>query len=159
MDIKQAILEKVEIKNTTGLSSLISQNLSSQKRLNSMDLDQAVVELKIQHFLRGLRPLVSEYKAKEGMDAIVTIIRTLFEQWGYEFGPEECFVLYHMKDFGKFRIKDDKFYNDLQTEWSKFNEYRIEKNELKQILTDFKNLKFLEYRRGTIIFGLMVVLR
>lgn len=159
MDIKAEILEVVPLKNVTGLSVLITENLKTQRELNSMELEKPVVELRIQHFLRGLRPLVSEYKKKEAMEAITKIISTLFGIWDYDFTESESFVLHHLRDMGKFRIKDDKLYAQLQSEWGEYKEYFLEKNEFKQVLKDFKNLKLLEYRKGTVIFNTSVVLR
>lgn len=159
MDIKQAILDEVELKNVSALSQLITENLKNQRELNSMQLDKPVVEFRIQHFLRGLKPLVSEFKKTEAMDAITKIISTLLGQWEYDLSPQECFVLYHIRDLGKFRLKDDKLFAQLQTEWSVHKDYVIDKNELKQILKDFKNIKFIDYRKGTVVFNTTVVLR
>ena len=159
MDLKQNILDKVELKNTVGLSQLITRNIKTTSILNSIELDTPVTEIRIQHFLRGLKPLVSEFKQKQAMDAIVTVIETLFETWGYEFSRGECFLIYHLKDLGKFRLKDDKFFTQLEGEWKQHKDYVLDQSEFKQSLKDLKNLKFLEYRRGTIIFNSVIVLR
>ena len=159
MDLKQIILDKIELKNTTALSQLITQNFRTQRMLNSMDLDNPATELRFQHFLRGLRQLVSEYKIKEGMDVMITIIETTFDAWGYEISRQECFLLYHLKDLGKFRIKDDKYFSQMEEQWATFKDYKMEKDEFKQSLKDLKNIKFIDLRRGAITFNPVVVLR
>lgn len=127
--------------------------------LNGMEIDNPVTEFKVQHFLRGLKPLVSEYKTKEAMDIIVSLIGIVLKQWGYEISKAECFVIYQLKDLGKFRIKDDKLFTQLQAEWSNFKEYTMDSEEYKQSLKDLKNIKFIDLRRGAITFNPVVILR
>ena len=159
MDIKEKILEKIELKSTVSLSQLITKNFKTERMLNSMELATPVTIFRIQHFLRGLSSIVSEFKKQEAMSAIVKIIQTVFEQWEYEFTEQECFVIYHLKDLGKFRLKDDKFYTQLENEWSTFSIYRMDKSEFEQSLKDLKNLKVIDLRRGTIMFNPTVILQ
>lgn len=159
MDLKQIILDQIEIKNTTALSQLLTQNLRTLRMLNGMEIENPVTEFKVQHFLRGLKPLVSEYKAKEGMDIIVSLIEIVLKQWGYEMSRPECFVIYQLKDLGKFRIKDDKLFTQLQSEWSQYKDYSMDSEEFKQSLKDLKNIKFIDLRRGAITFNPVVILR
>lgn len=159
MDLKEKILEKIEIKNEMALSTLLNKNLTLQRNLNSMTLEKPVVEFKIQHFLRGLDSIVSEMKKQDAMEAKMLIIQTLFENWDYSLSLPECFVIYQLRDLGKFRLKDDKFMQQLTPLWQSFPDYELDKTELKQSLKDLKNLKVLDYRKGTIIFVSSMILR
>lgn len=159
MNLKEKMIEKVALKNEKGLASLLIKNLSEQKNLNGMGLEQPVSELRIQHFLRGLAPLVSELNQKRAMEVKLLMIQTLFDHWDYSLSLVECFVIYNLKDLGRFRLKEDKLFNQLMEQWSSYPDYKVERSDLKQILKDLKNLKVIELRRGTVLFASSMILR
>lgn len=159
MNVKEHILERVQISNEKALSNLLVQNLKTQTRLNSQTLEKPIYELKIQHFLRSLTPLVGEFKKKEAMKKMVDIIACFFDYWDYELSAEECFMLYQLKDKGSFRLKDQTFFQELQKKWQEYPEYEVDESDFKQSLKDFKNLRLIELRRGSFTFSNLITLR
>ena len=150
----EQVLNGIVLKNEQKFMSHLNQCLTSIKRLNSMEVDHAVYELQIQKFLRGLGPLLSEFKNKDRMSIIINLIKNLFAFYEYELEPEECYILYHLKDLGKFRIKDDTLFNDLQKSWKEFPDYELEKSDFKDAVKGLKNVKLIDSRKGSITMSM-----
>lgn len=156
--MKQHILDKVAINNTTGLSQLLSQTMTTMRMLNNMPLPEPVVELKIHRFLKGLKPILSEVNNKQVGKQAVEIIQASFEAFGIELSPAECFVIFQLRDLGKFRIKDSKLYSDLEKEWGTHPELRIDKSQFKYTLYELKNIKVIDVRRGSVTLSEQIII-
>lgn len=152
------ILERLDIKNKAALSHLLSQSLTTHRRLNSVDLAEPVSVFKMPAFLKGVNSLLTEVPKKMMPHKAVEILFTCFEIFGYDVSKQECFLLYNLRDLGKFRIKDQKLFTELEAQWGEFQEYRVEKSDFKVMLRELKNIKFIEMRRGAITLVEQVVL-
>ena len=152
------ILGDIQLKNQAKFSKLLSQCMVLQRMLNSMDLDNPVYEFKIQKFFKELPPLLSEYPRKERMSLILELSQNIFKHFGYELSLSECFVLFELREIGKFRLKDDKFFATLDKSWQEYSDYRLDKDEFKYALKELKNIKLIDLRRGAIMMSPEVVL-
>ncbi len=150
MNYKQLILEEIDIKNTSGLSILIDNSTTVLRMLNSMELDNPVLEFRVPKFLKGLKALLNEVPANKIPEVVVHILQTCFKHLGIELTDQECFVLYQLRDLGKFRLKDAKLLQDLEKQFGQFPQYKVDKTELKHVLYELKAIKLIDVRRGSI---------
>ncbi len=150
MNAKQEILEKLDIKNKAGLSQLLDNSTTIVRSLNQMTLPTPVMEFKISRFLKGLKPILNEVGHKEVGSVATQILKTTFAEFGLELSEQECFVLFQLRDLGKFRIKDSKLFSDLEKEWNINPEFKVEKAEFKYVLYELKSVKLIDIRRGSI---------
>lgn len=157
-NFKEEILEQIDIRNKNGLSILLGSSMKHHRTLNSMDLAEPALEFKLQNFLKGLKPILNEIPQSKISDVAVQILKVTFDVFDYELSKEECFVLYALRDLGKFRMKDSKLLIDLEKQWEEYPEYRVDKEELKYILKELKNIKIIEFRRGAIILSEFLML-
>ncbi len=158
IDIKTAVLEEIELKQENKLSHLYTNSLKSLGMLNNMKLDTPVLEFKLQIFLKGLESVINEVPKKEKMNTIVKIMQITFEKLGYEVEPNEAYVLYQIRDLGRFRLKDDKLWKDLEKSWGEHPQFRFEKSDYKVILNGLKNIRFIDTRRGSITLGENIII-
>lgn len=156
--LKEQIIERLEIKNEVGLSHLLTNCMVVHKMLNNMVLDNPVTEFKIPKFLQGIKPILNEVSKKEFMLNVVEIIKIVFDSFDYELSDEEIFILYSLRDLGRFKIKDSKLLSDLEKEYSQYPAYKVEKAEFKQILRELKNVGLIDLRRGAIMLSERVML-
>lgn len=158
VNLKEEIIEQLELKNETHVSHLITNSFTTHKLLNNMLLEKPRTEFKIPKFLLGIKPIVNEIPKRDIMDKTVQLIVLVLEKIGIELSPEEAFVLYQLKDLGKFRLKDSKLFQDLEKEYSTHSAFRVEKSEFKQILIELKNVGLIELRKGSIMLSERVMI-
>ncbi len=144
---------KIKIFNDIGESkaveSLLAKSFVEHRRLNSTDLAQAQVEFRHIFFLNGLKEVVNHIPKKEKIPKIINLILLTFASVNFVLDEKEAFVLYHLRDLGKFRLKDEKLFHKLEESMHLHPEYKLELTELRNILKELKNIKLLNYRRGT----------
>jgi hypothetical protein len=148
---KLDIVEKVDIKNKSGLSQLLGSSIKYIRMLNSMELTEPVIEFRLVFFLKGIKPILNEVPNKDVGISAVNIIQTTFDIFGYSLSEEECFLLYALKDMGKFKVKDSKLFSDLENEWGGYPQFKMEKQEFKHALNELKNIKIIDVRRGAVV--------
>ena len=158
IDIKSAVLEEVAIKNEVKLSHLLANSIKQIRMINNVMLGTPVLELKLQIFLKGIELVLSEVSKKEKMELILKIMVVTFSKIGFEISDKEAFVLYEIRDLGKFRLKDSKLFSDLEKSWNASPDYRVDKSEFKVIINELKNIKFIDTRRGSITLGESIII-
>ena len=158
MNIKEKIIEQLEIKNTQALSVLLTESLTVHKMLNNRPLPSPATELKIGKFLKGIHLVFNDKAKQEKILSIITMIQIVFGEFDIELSQEEALVFYSLKDQGRFRVKDDKLYSQLCDEYGYIKDIQIDKSEFKDILKELKNVGLIDLRRGTVTLGERVML-
>jgi len=154
---KEEILENIELANKDALSKLIDNNVTILRTLNQMPLPEPIAEFKVMKFLKEMEPVLNQVAAKQKPTIASDIIRLTLEQFGVSLDEKESFVLFQLRDLGRFRIKDDKLFKDLEKQWGQFPSYRVEKSEFKYVLYELKKVGLIEIRRGTITLSEQIV--
>ena len=75
---------------------------------------------------------------------------TIFDEFDINVSPEEAFIIFNLKDLGKFRTKDKKLLNDLKGFWGTHKEYALEDSDFNETLRELKNVGLIDFRRGAI---------
>ncbi len=152
-NLKQDIVDQLMLSNEMQVSHLISNSFTVHKLLNNMAFQKPVTDFKIPKFLLGIKAVLNEVPKAQIMDKTIDLILLVLDQLDYEISREEAFVLYSLKDLGRFRMKDSKLFSDLESLYSTHPSYRLDKSDFKDVLKELKNVGLIELRRGAIMLS------
>ena len=109
---------------------------------------------------KGFRDFQNFYGRDKKYRAAVHALSIIFEELGIEIEPEECFILYHPKDLGKFRKKTD-LKKELKDLWSQhpYKEYTLDDGDFSACLKSMMRSNLIDYRKGNLHSRRSVIIR
>lgn len=168
MDLRAKIIESSGINNEKGLKMLLRDTLYHARDNISVDKMKEAeafgddvktsIDFRYQKFLKGLDPLLNNVKSNQTTQVAVDLLHSIFELIGVEIDKDECFLLYEMRDLGKFRLKEDQFYIDLEKKW-RGSDFVLSKVDYKEALKGLKNGDLINFRRGSITLNESLIMR
>lgn len=114
---------------------------------------------RISEFFKGFSSFQNEYGKDKKYLAGVEALMAICEELGVDIDKEECFIMYHLRDLGKFRMKETKLYDELKLVWQKHKEFELDKQDFSYALKSLMKKKFIEYRRGNLYLNPSVIIR
>lgn len=108
------------------------------------------VVFKMEDFFKGFSPFISEHGKNRKYESGVEALSLIFDELGVDVDKKECFVLFHIRSLGKFKIKETKLYDELKGLYGEYKEYKLEEKELSYALRSLMKKKFINYRKGNI---------
>jgi hypothetical protein len=158
-NIKLNILEKVELKSDKALSWLLDDCMNTRTVLNTMPGMENTFEFKYQKFLKGLDVALNSVAKNETPQTAVKILCAVLETFDIDITEPEAFILYMIRDIGKFRTKDHKLIIELRGQWGTLKQYALEESEYNVTLRELKNVGLIDFRRGAITLPENIVVR
>lgn len=118
------------------------------------------VAFKLDAFFKGFSSFINEFGKDKKYEAGVEALSKICEELGIDMDKEECFILFHLRDLGKFRMKESKLLEELQTLWkSQYKEYAMIDQDFSHALKSLMRKKFIDYRRGNLHLNPTVIIR
>lgn len=159
-EVIENIVTNTEYTNEDKFKDLLAKCLKvSDESTKSTYAIHDNIMFKFADFMAGFRDFENHFgkdkKYKSGVHALSAITNEL----GFEFEDKELFILYHIKDLGKFRTKESKLFDELSKIWPTYKEFKLEKDELTYALKDLMRAKFIEYRRGNVTLNKNIIVR
>jgi len=114
---------------------------------------------KVNEFFKGFNSFQNEYGRDKKYLAGVEALMAICEELGVDIDKEECFILYHLRDLGKFRMKETKLYDELQKEWQRHKDFALEKQDFSYALKSLMKKDFITYRRGNLYLNPTIIIR
>jgi hypothetical protein len=149
-NIKLNILEKVELKSEKALSWLLDDCMNRRTVLNTMPGMENTFEFKYQKFLKGIDVALNGVPKSEVSQTAVKVLCAVFEEFEIDVTEPEAFIIYTIRDLGKFRTKDKKLLPELKGYWGTLKEYTLDDSEFAVTLRELKNVGLIDFRRGAI---------
>ena len=117
------------------------------------------VIFKLLVFLQEFTPFLYEHgKEKKYLSGVEALLITI-EELGYEIEKEDVFVLFHLREHGRFKVKESKLKEELELLWKSYPEFKLEGNELSYTLKDLMRKKLINYRKGNLEINPNVLIR
>jgi hypothetical protein len=118
------------------------------------------VIFKLNDFFKGFSPFIHEYGKEKKYEAGVEALQKICDELGLEVDENECFVLFHLRDLGKFRMKESKLHQELKALWKKtYKDYEIGDVEFSRVLRNLRDEKLIKYRRGNMSLCQNIILK
>lgn len=116
----------------------------------SKDYTGSSVLFKINVFFEGLAKMTNSLPKAKKLVVGVETLTIVFEELGFELEPEEAFILYHLRDLGKFKIKDSKLKEQLAQPWKEHKEYALNDHDFSLTIKALTKMGLIEHKKGTL---------
>lgn len=157
----ESILENIPFEQKELFLTLLQKSIHIYRDPSEdLELENPNIIFKLDVFFKGFSPFNNELGKNRKYDAGVTALMLICEQLGVEITKEECFILFHIKDLGKFRLREDKLRGELEELWKgPYKDYKLEGHDFSYALKDLMRSKFINYRKGNLHLNPSVHLR
>ncbi len=154
------IIEKIEFRKKQNFETLIKKciHVSNDSSTSTYAVHPNIV-FKLDSFFKGFPSFVNEFGKDKKYLAGVHAIGVICEALGLEIEPEESFVLFHLRDLGKFRKSEKELAKELKNIYSNYKEFTLEGVELTYALKSLMKKKFIDYRRGNLHLKPSLIIR
>lgn len=158
-NLKLNILEKLELKKEKALSWHLDDCMNHRTALALAPGEESTFEFKYQKFLKGLSASLNGIPKGEINQTAVRVICTVLEEFEINVDEAEAFILYTIRDLGKFRTKDKKLLTELKGHWGNLKDYELSESEFDVTLRELKNVGLIDFRRGAITIPENIVIK
>lgn len=159
-EVIDTIVEKVSIRKKELFRTLLNKCLHE-----STDPDKVAhqefpnVVFKQETFFKGFTALLNEQSKDKNYELGTEAITIICQELGFDMEKEECFILYHLRDLGKFRKKDADLLKELKVLWKTNIEFILEDGEFAYALKSLMRKKFINYRKGNLYLNPNIIIR
>lgn len=155
------IVEKLNFKNSDKFGILLSKSIKvSGDSTKSTYAVHDNILLKLDVLFKGFSPWNNEFGKEKKYESGVEALSAIFEELGVEVDKSECFILFHIRELGKFRMREDKLKAELIPLWkSAYKHYALEDGDFSYAIKNLMRLKLIDYRRGNLHLKPSVILR
>lgn len=158
--IVEYAVENKLITNEKNFKRLVSKNFSLIKdSVKEKGEDLADLHFKVLAFTKDLPACFNGIKRSELYLKAAEILYFMFNELSIEVEKEECFIFFHFRELGKFRMKEDKVFEELKSEWGIHRDYAMTRADFDYALRQLKNHGLIGLRRGAITLNETTVFR
>lgn len=138
------------------LSRCISECTESGKRTTAM-YDNVVI--KVGPLLDAISKFLNDVPKINKFNFGVESIDIIFNELGLEIDKEDAFLIYHLRDLGKFKIRESKLKEELNILWKEHKEYVLDDQEFSRTLKVLMRMGILDYRKGNLTLKNEILIR
>jgi hypothetical protein len=109
-------------------------------------------------FFEGLAKFLNEVTKDKKLPLGVETLAIVFDELGFDLDKEDAFLLYHLRDLGKFKIKDTKLKQELKGLWGQYKEYALDDQDFSHALKALMRIGIIEYRRGNLSLKQQIII-
>ena len=154
------IVEKVDFSKKQLFGEFLARCISvSNDSTKSTYAIHDNMSFRLGEFYKGFVSFQNEYGKENKYLAGVDALMAICEELGVDIEKEECFILYHLRDLGKFRMKETKLFDELQKQWQKHKDFELDKQDFSYALRSLMKMKFIDYRRGNLHVNPSIIFR
>lgn len=154
------IIERVNFVNKDKLPRFLDQCIreSTDTSKSTYAIHENVLFM-LDAFYIGLQKVMNDVPKSDRLRLGVETLMIIFEELGHEIEKEDAFILYHLRDQGKFRLKESKLRDQLKNAWGEHKEYRLEDQDLSKALKEMMRMGIIDYRKGSLTVKPNVIIR
>jgi len=156
------ILEKISFEKKDLFEKLLLKSIHTCK--DSSKSTYAIhdnVIFKLDAFFKGFLDFQNAYGRDKRYIAGVEALMVIGEELGIDMDRDECFILYHIRDLGKFRMRESKLHDELKILWKQppYRDFALVDQDFSYALKSLMKKSFIEYRRGNLHLNPSVLIR
>jgi hypothetical protein len=159
-EIVENILDKLDYENKDKLSGLLYKTIE-EVRVDEEDPYPKVKELiiRLDLFFAGFSPWINTYGKDKKYESGIEVLCLICEELGIEIEKTEAFILFHLRDKGKFKMKETKLLDELRPIWGQYKHYKLEGPDFSYALKCLMRNKLIYYRKGNLQLNPTVLVR
>jgi len=109
------------------------------------------VVFKLNTFFKNFSPFIYELGKDKKYESGVEALYVICNELGIEIDKSECFILFHLRDQGKFKIKESKLLNQLKNLWPQYKHYALKDQDFSRALRNLRDERVIEYRKHALV--------
>ena len=114
---------------------------------------------KLDSFFKGFAPFKNEFGREKVYESGVEALSCIFDELGVNLSKQECFLLFHLRDAGKFRVKESTLLEEVKDLWKKYPQYELSPGDFSYGLKELMRTKIINYRRGNLYLNKAIIIR
>ncbi|WP_412463184.1 hypothetical protein [Halobacteriovorax sp. RT-2-6] len=158
----EEILERVEFKKMDQFEELLHKciHVSNDSSKSTYAIYENMV-FKLDAFFKGFVNFQNEFGKDKKYIAAVHALSAICYGLGIELEDEELFIIYHLKDQGKFRKREKDLHAELKNLWAgyPYKEFAMADVDFSHSLKNLMRAKFIDYRRGNLHINQSLIIR
>ena len=162
-EIIDNIIEKISFTKKDSFSMLLNQCIHTYTRKEEEEREQRrnyrSVIFKMDYFFKNFSPFINELGKDKKYEAGIEALSIISEELGIEIDKSECFILFHLRNQGKFKIKESKLLMELKKIWGQYKHYALDDQEFSAALRNLRNERAIDYRKGNLQISPTIILR
>ena len=154
------ILEKIKFKKKDMFEKLLLKILAvahEDTKTTYSTHDNIVFRTSV--LFAGFSPFHNELGKNKKYEAGVHALRVICDELLVEVEDSELFILFHIRELGKFRKKESDLLKELKSIWGQYSAYKIEDCDFSYALKNLMRLKFIEDRKGNLHLNKNIIVR
>ena len=159
-EIINTIVEKLPFDKKDKVNQLlchcIKESLDSGKRTTA-EYENVVV--KVEPLFQAISKFLNDVPTVNKLTFGVESIDIIFNELGLEIDKEDSFLIYHLRDLGKFKMRDSKLKEELNTLWKEHTEYALTDQEFSRTMKVLMRMGILDYRKGNLTLKNEIMIR
>jgi len=145
------IVERISFAEKEKFTELLKKCLHiSKDSKKSTYATEDNVCFKIDTLFKGFKPFLYACGKDKEYESGVEALSIICDEIGIEIEKEELFILFHVRDIGKFRKKEAALHSELKAIWKSYPHYELEDKEFSYALKNLMRKKLIKYRRGSV---------
>ena len=163
MEEIENIVEKISFTKKSSFSDFLAKCIKPYVNPDESDRESQrtfrSIIFNLDFFLKNFAPFINEHGKDKKYEAGVEALYLISEEIKLDLDESDCFILFHLRDLGKFRIKQSKLYEELQKAWSQYKHYRLDEQDFSKALRAMRKSKVIEYRKGNLQLASTIIIR
>lgn len=154
------IIENIDFQNKQLFEQLLKKSIhkSNDSCVSSYAVHDNLV-FKLDTFFKGLPPFDNEYGKNNKYLAGAHALNVVFEKLGFDLDANECFMLFHLRKLGRFRMKESNLHTDLKKLWSQHPEFTMDDLSFSYGIKNLMRSKIINYRKGNLTLNPSMIIR
>lgn len=149
------ITEKIGFHKKQAFSQFLKQCIHTYKSKEEDEREQLreykSVVFKLNIFFNKFSPFIYEFGKDKKYEAGVEALYVVCNELGIEIDKSECFILFHLRDQGKFKIKEAKLLDELKKLWPHYKHYALDDQNFSRALRNLRNERTIDYRKRVLV--------
>src|SRR5690606_29271699 len=162
-EIIENILNKVNFRKREDfhefLKKCIYQYYNERDQHKEDEREYKSIVFKLDLFFKNFGSFINELGKDKKLESGVVALMAIAEELQIEIEPSEAFILFHMRDLGKFKIRESKLLDKLKSVWGQYKEYKLDDADFSAALRTLRNERLIDYRKGNMAYNPMIILR
>lgn len=160
------INEKIDFKKKDEFLQLLQKCIHYFNRAEDADRESArkyrSIVFKLDVFFKEFTPFQTELGKDKIYTAGVKALFAICEELLIELDEKDLFLLFHLRDLGKFRIREDKLLKEVQSLWTlpQYKQFTIDnKQDFAASMRALRDSDAINYRRGNMTLNQTIIVR
>ncbi len=162
-EVIDAIVKNANFNNKENLRSFLNNCIYQYYNENEADKESQreykSVVFKLSYFYKNFSPFVNAYGKDKKYDAGVEALFCIAQELKIEIDKSECFILFHLRNLGKFKIKESKLLMELKGLWGQYKEYALDDQSFSAALRTLRDERLISYRKGSLSVSPTIIIR